>query len=500
MPDLFDDTPPQNLGAERAVLSALLNSAYAETAPETLDTVAAIVNPDDFYNDANRRIFRTMLAMRDAGEPIGALALRDRLEKAGELEAAGGEAYLAEIALETALPTHAAHHARTVVDKAKLRKLRYEILKSLSDTTAAGANASSIVRSLSAALEDGFEPRKTACFSSAEWMLAVSATFSAGSETVSSGIDGLDRILCGGFRPGELIIVAARPSVGKTALALGFFLHVAVDCATPTVFYSLEMSEVELGRRAISNRSNVFLSKLRVPEILTRYDSDRIVEAQSAIGDSPAFFRRASGFTLGDVSNDLHRLAERRKIKIAFIDYLGLIGHDDPKADIYRKTTENSLRLKNLAMELQIPIVVLAQLNREAAKIPPGISVEKLDAYRPRVDHLRDSGAIEQDANIVLLLHRPESLFATGSREIERLGIAGEAVLIVAKNRDGNKGETSLHFDGAVQRFTEDGEHEGEVKLGTAPADHGNYQSEFAAFDGRSAAGEQQDREVFDGF
>ncbi|HYO25377.1 MAG TPA: replicative DNA helicase [Lacipirellulaceae bacterium] len=438
--DLFSKQIPQAVEAERAVLGSIL------LLPEVFDEVALVVRSTDFYDDANRTLFEHLLAMHDGGQRIDLMLLVDRLKKAGAYESIGGAAYLAEIGREVPTAAHAEFYARIVADKSVLRSL---------------IHASVDIQQL--AYDPACETREI-LGQAEERVFAILEDRGAGQVTpiaevlqesldridarmdhqhafggVPSGFDDFDHIT-GGLQKSELIILAARPSMGKTALAMNMAEHAAMQARVPTLFVSLEMSAIELGDRLLCSVAEVNGNRLRNGTI-TQDERRKLVHAAAEISQAPLFIDDSPSRTMTEIAANARRLKRRENLGLIVIDYLQLIDPDNPRDPRQEQVSKISRRLKGLARELQVPVLCLAQLNRQ---------VESSHSNKPQLSHLRESGAIEQDADVVMFVHRDE-YYQTNEEDRER--VRGEADLLVRKQRNGPTGDVKLTWVHEFTRF-----------------------------------------------
>ena len=439
--ELFDRLPPQSLEAEKAVLGSLLLD------PLLCDEVSLILRPEDFYADAHEKIFRHMIDMHNSGGRIDATLLPERLRKAGDLEAIGGMAYLLEVAQAVPVAAHAVHYARIVQEKATLRALIHastEILRDAYDQT-------SEAREMLARAEERvfaiLEQRGTGDLATMsdvlkEALLRIDARLKHEHDIsgVATGFVDLDA-LTGGLHESELIILAARPSMGKTALAANIAEHVAIRGSVSTLFVSLEMSRLELADRMLCSFAKINGHKLRNGTISST-ERRELVQKAAEMSMAPLFIDDTPSRTMTEIGATARRLKRKQKLGFIVIDYLQLIEPDNPKDPRQEQVAKIARRLKGLARELRVPILCLAQLNRQA---------EVTKDNRPRLSHLRESGAIEQDADVVMFVHREE--YYHSPQEIEERGIAGQAELMLSKQRNGPTGDIRLLWQKDYTRF-----------------------------------------------
>ena len=438
--DILDRLPPQSVEAERAVLGSLL------LLPEVCDEVVLIVRPDDFYDDAHQRIFSHMVALHDGGRKIDLMLLVQRLKDAGEFELIGGAAYLAELGEAVPTAAHAEYYAQIVRDKSMLRSLIFastDIIQEAYDTKVEARQMLSRAEEKVFAILDSKGQGKLVSIREVlhESLARIDARMKhehacGGIET---GFDDYDE-MTGGLHKSELVILAARPSMGKTALALNVVEHVAIEMRQPTLFVSLEMSSLELGDRLLCARAKVNGHRLRNGTISAE-ESRKLVETASEISTAPLYIDDSPSRTMTEIAAAARRLKRRHGLALVAIDYLQLIEPDNSKDPRQEQVSKIARRLKGLARELSVPVLCLAQLNRQ---------VEATRDNKPQLSHLRESGAIEQDADVVMFIHR-EEYYQTNDEDRER--VRGEADLMVRKQRNGPTGDVKLTWLHEFTRF-----------------------------------------------
>lgn len=437
--EILDRLPPQNLDAEKGVLGSILLN------PVVCDDVALIVRPDDFYADANRKLFTHMLAMHDDGGRIDTVLLVERLKQAGDLEAVGSEAYLAEVVQSVAVAAHAEYYARIVRDKATLRALinaGTEVVRDAYDPTVEPREIVNHAEQKIFAVQDergstnamDIHDVLIEAFEHIDHRLAGKAT------GVPTGFTDLDN-MTGGLHDSELVILAARPSMGKTALATNIAEHVATESKVATLFVSLEMARLELAQRMLCSLGRIDGRKFRSGFVKAE-DKQKLVEASAKLSAAPLYIDDTPARTVTEIAATARRLKRRVNLGLVVIDYLQLIEPDNPRDPRQEQVARIARRLKGLARELKVPVICLAQLNRQAEGGREG--------HRPRLSHLRESGAIEQDADVVMFIHR-EEYYHIGEEGQEDL--KGKADLIVAKQRNGPVGDVKLLWFEQHTRF-----------------------------------------------
>lgn len=456
--------PPHNIEAERGVLGAILLD------PNLCDDIALALRPDDFYLDKHRRIYRRLLAMRADSSGIDVTLLVEALRQSGELAEVGGEAYLGELMTSVQVTAHATHYANIVSQNAMRRMIIDACEASLDDAYSPQIQPQELV---ARAEERVFAINDTHSAARLERMNKVlpdvfhliDARATGEVDGVPTGFVDLDNIL-GGLHDSELIILAARPSMGKTAFATNIVDHVAVEARIPTVFFSLEMARTELALRMLCARGRIPGERLRYR--LSTQDQERFNRAASALGDAPLYIDDSPTRTVTEIGAVARRLKRQEGLGLIVIDYLGLIepdNHSDPRQEQVAKIAR---RLKGLARELKTPVLCLAQLNRQT---------EAAKDNRPRLSHLRESGAIEQDADVVMFVHREE--YYHSKEDAEAKGLCGRAEIIVAKQRNGAIGDVPLAWLSKYTLFSNFQEGE---DADDASAGYYEYENDFAQF------------------
>jgi len=430
-------TPPANPEAEQSVLGAIL------VRPEVLDRVADLLESGDFYREAHGRIYQAMLDLYGRGEPVDLVSVSALLKERGQLEGVGGPVFLAGLSEQVGFATNADYYAALVRDKAILRRLL--------DTTQEIASrcyapVEDVGEFLDAAEQKVFEvaeskvrPGFKSVGSLVEKEIANLESIwhrEAGRITgVPSGFPDLDN-LTAGFQSSDLIIIAARPSMGKTALALNIAYNAAYRSQTPVAFFSLEMSKEQLVRRFLSSIGEVDASNLR-RAFLSTMEWANLQTAAGYLLDSPIYIDDTPAAMVLDIRAKARRLKADNKLGLVIIDYLQLMRgrHDVPSRE--QEISEISRSLKALAKELNVPVMALSQLNRR---------VEERPNKRPQLADLRESGAIEQDADVIIFIYRDE-VYREDSPD------KGIAEVIVGKQRNGPTGKVKLAFRDKYTRF-----------------------------------------------
>ena len=444
---LLDRGLPSNLEAERNTLGSML------LLPEVCDDVSLILRPDDFYDEAHRTLYKHIQALYEKGQKIDMTLLVDRLKSAGEFEEVGGAAMLAEVAHSVPTAANAAYYARIVQDKSLLRSLIHTGTTIVKDAYDQNEPSRDLLNHAEERIF-GIRDQRGSTGDVTEIHDVLMEAFEqidarmehGGANGVATGFTDLDR-LTGGIHPGELIIVAARPSMGKTALASNITDYVAVEENQLTLFVSLEMSRLELAQRMMCARGEINGEKFR-SGFLSGTDHKKLIEVSATLGKSPLFIDDTPTRTVTEIIATARRLKRRHgTLGLVVIDYLQLIQPDNTAEPRQEQVAKIARRLKAMARELAVPVLCLAQLNRQA---------EMTKDNRPKLSHLRESGAIEQDADVVLMVHREEYFLSPQEREGMKSGAnpnscLGEADIIIAKQRNGPTGDVKLHW---FQQYT----------------------------------------------
>ena len=428
--------PPNNLEAERGVLGAILLD------PQLCDDVALVVRPDDFYLDKHRRIYRRLLAMNADASGIDVTLLVEALRRSGELEEVGGEAYLAELMTSVQVTAHAAYYAKIVSQNAMRRMVIDACETALNDAYSPQIQPQELVARAEERIFAINDAHNTTRLERMNELLPdvfhlIDARAAGDVDGVPTGFADLDSML-GGLHGSELIILAARPSMGKTAFATNIADHVSVNEREPTIFFSLEMARTELALRMLCARGRIPGEHLRGR--LTAKEQESFTRAASELGEAPLYIDDSPSRTVTEIGAVARRLKRQEGLGLIVIDYLGLIEPDNPSDPRQEQVAKIARRLKGLARELNVPVLCLAQLNRQT---------EAAKDNRPRLSHLRESGAIEQDADVVMFVHREE--YYHSKEEAESKGLRGRAEIIVAKQRNGPVGDVPLAW---ISRYT----------------------------------------------
>ncbi len=430
---------PSNLEAERSILGAILLDNNA------LNTAIESLKAEDFFLLQHRHVFQQMIALGEAQHAIDLVTLTEELHRVGELDAAGGAPYLASLVDGVARVSNVEHYARIVKEKAMLRNLIHatDKIKQSAFEGEAGADAildgaeSSIFALAEDRVKAGLIPIKEIVHESFDRLEKI---FREGKSItgISSGYGELDKLLSG-LQPSELIILAARPSQGKTALALNLAENIAIRGGLPVAVFSLEMSKESLLQRMVASVAQVDAHKFRSGH-LSREDWRRMTEALSTIASSPLWVDDAGSTSVLEIGAKARRLKRDKGLSLLIVDYLQLISGRGRFNSRQEEVASISRGLKALAKELQIPVLVLSQLTRAPER----------DERGPQLSDLRESGAIEQDADVVMFIYRPNFFNLNATPEEREM-----ADILIAKQRNGPTDKVRFVFRSRMTRFEE---------------------------------------------
>lgn len=437
--------PPQALDLEEVVIGAMLIDKQG------VDEVVDILSPEAFYKEAHGYIFEAIFSLFEGGEPIDLLTVSSALKKEKRLEAVGGDYYLVQLSNKVSSSAHIEFHARIILQKyiqRSLIRISSEIIKDSYDES---TDVFDLLDSAESKLYDVTQGNIKASTKTAQDLVIEAKkrieeiSNKEGLSGIPSGFDELDK-LTSGWQPSDLIIVAARPGMGKTALTLSMARNIAVGQGIPAAFFSLEMSSVQLITRLISSETGLTSDKLRTGSLETHEWEQLNVKVKS-LEKAPLFIDDTPSLSIFDLRAKARRLVSQHDIKIIFIDYLQLmtasLKHKGGNRE--QEISTISRNLKALGKELSVPVIALSQLSR---------SVEtRGGSKRPLLSDLRESGAIEQDADIVSFIYRPEYYQIDEWDDEERTPTEGQAEFIVAKHRNGAADAIKLKFIGELGRF-----------------------------------------------
>ena len=439
-----DRAPPYAPEAEISVLGGMLIDGDA------VARALEVVDDSMFYREANRRIFRSMARLFQRGQVIDPITISEELKKTDELESVGGMAYLAE--LLDAVPTAAniEYHARIVRERALLRKLIEAASQTIRDAYEPGERTveevldqaeHNVFQVAQSHEREGFVWIKKILYPTFEKIEQIQAA-QGGITGIPTGFSDLDE-MTGGFQRGDLVIVAARPSMGKTAMVTGVALHASITHQIPTAVFSLEMSKEQLVQRMLCSEALVDLGKL-LRGRLSDDDYVRLAQAAGHLNTAPIWIDDSGALSVLEMRAKARRLkAEQPDLGLIVVDYLQLMhGGGGNQENRQQEVSSISRGLKGLAKELGVPIVSLSQLSR---------APEQRADHRPQLSDLRESGSLEQDADLVMFLYRPE--YYVTKEEAAEKGLQGKAELIIGKQRNGPTGTVDLFFRKECTRF-----------------------------------------------
>ena len=438
-------TPPNHLEAEVSVLGGLLVGPE----PEVFSLVLEILDSTDFYKPAHQKIYKVMVELHNSGNPVDIVTVCNALKAREELESIGGSSVLAEVMNSGPTAVNIEQHSKIVKEKSLLRKFIHE-------TTGL----------LNRAYNQSYENIEAFIDEAEGKVLGVTNQWEVNTELVStydlmklsmdrlrelseekqditglpSGFSPLDKMTAG-FQPGDFIIIAARPSMGKTALSLNMALNASVRNKKTVAYFSVEMSKEQLMMRILGIEARVNISDLRVGRIKDN-DWPRLIEKAGFLGEAPFFIDDTSGISPQEIRSKARRLKQKQGLDMIVVDYLQIMRLRTRVESREREVAEISRSLKALAKELNIPVIALAQLNR-------GVEGRTGEARKPLLSDLRESGSIEQDADLIMMLYREEYY------DRDNLDVKGQADLLVRKHRNGPVGNIQLKWEPEYSSFTD---------------------------------------------
>ncbi len=438
--DLALERPlPHNLDAERSVLGAVLLDNHM------LNAAAEKLRADDFFLDQHRRVFQQMIVLGEAQKAIDLVTLTDELHRKGELEAAGGAAYLAQLVDGVPRVSNVDHYARIVKEKAVLRNLIHTTYAIQQQALEAEEDADAILDRAESSIFQLAEDRIRAGFVGVKELVRenfdrLERIFTEGHRItgLATGYQQLDN-LTSGLQPSELIILAARPSIGKTALALNIAENVALNAKEPAAIFSLEMSKESLLLRLLASHARINAHKFRTGH-LSRDDWRKMTESLGSLAEAPLWIDDSGSITVVEIGAKARRLKRDKGLSLVVVDYLQLVSARGRFGNRNEEVTSITRGLKGLAKELKVPLLVLSQLTRAPER----------EDRRPQLADLRESGAIEQDSDVVMFIHRPKA-YSTEETAEER----AKAEIIIAKQRNGPTDRVHFVFLSAFTRFEE---------------------------------------------
>lgn len=432
--ELSDKLPPQNIEAEKSLLGCLMIDKDA------IIKVADFLQPVDFYQGIHREIYQSAIDLFEKGEPIDLLSLANRLKEREKLEEIGGNSYLTE--LVNTVPT--AHHVSNYAKIVQRKRILRDLIQASNEIEGLGYDESEDVDILldkaetrifniaQKSLSQKFLPVKDSLEEAFERIDKISK-HKKGLRGLSTGFAALDNIL-GGLQKSDMIILASRPAMGKSSLALNIASHLATSENIPIGMFSLEMSRDQIVDRLISGLANVDLWRLRTGRLSSEGDDDdfsRIRQALDTLSKAPIYIDDTASLNILQMRAMARRLQSQKGLGLVIVDYLQLMEPRNSRDSIVQQVTEISRSLKALARELEIPVLAISQLSR---------AVEQRSPQIPRLADLRESGSLEQDSDVVLFIYREDRYRSDSPRK-------NIADIIVAKHRNGPVGKVELYFD-----------------------------------------------------
>ena len=439
----FDRTPPQDIAAEQSVLGGMLLSKDA------IADVVEVLRPGDFYRPSHQLVYDAILDLYGRGEPADPVTVSAELTRLGVMSRVGGASYIHTLISQVPTAANAGYYAQIVAEQAILRRLVQAGTRIVQMGYGAAGQDSvgsvdEIVDRAQAEVYEVTERRTAEDYIRIEDLLQdtmdeidrISSNGGIGTG-IPTGFTELDQIT-NGLHPGQMITVAGRPGAGKSTLGMDFARSAAVKHGKPTVFFSLEMSKLEIMMRLFSAESRIPLRNMRSGH-MTDEDWTRMARRSGELAEAPLFIDDSPNLTMMEIRAKARRLKQRHDLQLIVIDYLQLMTSGKRVESRQQEVSEFSRAIKLLAKELEVPVIALSQLNR---------GPEQRTDKKPMLSDLRESGSIEQDSDLVLLVHR-EDMY---ERESPR---AGEADLIIAKHRNGQTGTVTVAFQGHYSRFTD---------------------------------------------
>jgi replicative DNA helicase len=443
--------PPQAPDLEEAVLGALMLETNA------LNTVIDILKPDSFYKEAHSKIFSAIIRLFQEGQPVDILTVTHALRKTGDLEIVGGPLYISQLTNRVASAANVETHARIIAQKyiqRELIRISGEIIRDAYDET------SDVFDLLDKAENNLFQvaegnirknyDKMSSLIKSAMDQIELARQNTSGVSGVPTGFHALDRVT-GGWQRSDMIIVAARPGMGKTAFVLSMARNMAVEFQVPVALFSLEMSSLQLVQRLIASETEIDAEKLR-KGTLEDHEFHQLHQRISRIAEAPIFIDDTPALSVFELRAKCRRLKAQHGIQIIVIDYLQLMtaGGDSKIGNREQEISTISRSIKQIAKELDVPVIALSQLSRQVET--------RTGDKRPQLSDLRESGAIEQDADIVSFIYRPE--YYGFLEDASGNSNAGKAEIIIAKHRNGALEDVPLRFIGRLAKFANlDGHH-----------------------------------------
>ena len=443
-PEELSQLMPQNIDAEEAILGAILVN------PSCMNRIVEDLQPESFYKPAHRYVYEAMLQLYNGGEKIDIVSVSDVLNISQKLELVGGRAFVNDLSYNTITTANVEYYAKIVQEKAIKRSL----ISAGSEIVSSGYDLNPIEESLEQAekliFDIASQKASKSLISIKDIVYDVYAKIEERANNkdkltgVPSGFYDLDEFT-NGFQKSDLIIIAARPAMGKTALALNIAQNVALRANVPVAIFSLEMSKDQLAQRLMCSEAEVDTQRLKTGNMQAK-DWEKMATAMNNLSEAKIYIDDTAGCTITDLRAKCRRLAMAEKdLGLIVIDYLQLI-EGTGREDRMQQISGISRGLKILAKELNVPIIALSQLSR---------AVESRTDKRPMLSDLRESGSIEQDADIVMFIYRDEYYKNANDEEeqAEKAANKGEAEIIIAKHRNGPVGSVKLLFQGSITKF-----------------------------------------------
>jgi replicative DNA helicase len=432
--------PPHNLDAEVSILGGLMVDPYA------WDQVGGAVSEDDFYKAAHLKIFHAIQDLYVRSQPVDIITVSNYLTEKKEIDAIGGASYLAEVMNNTPTSAHIATYAKIVKEKALLRRLIHvsgEIVEkaygdSYADVESFLDEVESQIFSIGEKKQSGLVGAAELIKVSIDRLTELSSRPPGAVVGISSGFKGLDA-MTSGFQPGEITIIAARPSMGKTAFSLNIAQHAAIRENKYVAYFSVEMAKEQMMMRMLASEARVGLGDLRNGSVNDNA-WPRLIDKASKMAEANIFIDDTSGISPFEIRAKCRRLKAQHGLDMIIIDYLQLMDLKQKVESRERAVSEISRSLKALAKELEIPVIALAQLNR---------GVEGRSDRRPMLSDLRESGSIEQDADVIMMLYRDDYY------DRDNPDAKGHAEVIIGKQRNGPTGTVKLRWEATIGRFSD---------------------------------------------
>ena len=437
----LDRTPPQDLAAEQSVLGAMMMSKDA------ISDVVEVLRGVDFYRPNHETIFDAVVTLYGRGEPADPITVAGELGKSGQLAKVGGAVYLHDLLSSVSIAANAPYYAEIVRDKAVLRRLVNASIRIAQLGYQGQGEVDKIVDEAQQTLFEVTEKKASEDYKSLRELIEptideIEAIQSSGDgiSGVPTGFVDLDR-LTNGFQPGQMIIVAARPGVGKSTFALDICRSAAIHNNMAAAFMSLEMSRTEIVMKILSAESSVPLGKIRGSSTSKMDETDwqRVIDKTAVLAEKNLFIDDSPNLTMMEIRAKARRLKQRNDLQLLCIDYIQLMSSGKKVESRQLEVSEFSRQIKLLAKELSIPVLALSQLSRNTEARKDGI---------PQLSDLRESGSLEQDADMVIMLHRPE-MYSQNPSDDER----GLANFHIPKHRNGETGKIDALFQGHYSRF-----------------------------------------------